>query len=71
MSGVSALWQRRPVLFALGLATLTVAGLVVMLGDAAAWKPAGFVLAALPPVMMFFLMQRHFIAGLTLGATKG
>lgn len=32
---------------------------------------AGSVVAALPPVIMFFLMQRHFIAGLTLGATKG
>ena len=32
---------------------------------------AGSMLAALPPVVMFFLMQRHFIAGLTLGATKG
>ena len=30
-------------------------------------KPA---LAALPPVLMFFLMQKHFIAGLTLGAVK-
>ncbi len=32
---------------------------------------AGSILAALPPVLMFFLMQKHFIAGLTLGATKG
>jgi len=32
---------------------------------------AGSIIAALPPVLMFFLMQRHFIAGLTLGATKG
>ena len=31
---------------------------------------AGAIIAALPPVLMFFLMQRHFIAGLTLGATK-
>ena len=29
------------------------------------------ILAAMPPVLMFFLMQKHFIAGLTLGATKG
>ena len=28
------------------------------------------ILAALPPVAMFFLMQKHFIAGLTLGAVK-
>ncbi|SDQ71917.1 carbohydrate ABC transporter permease [Pseudovibrio sp. Tun.PSC04-5.I4] len=32
---------------------------------------AGSVVAAMPPVIMFFLMQKHFIAGLTLGATKG
>jgi multiple sugar transport system permease protein len=31
---------------------------------------AGSIVAALPPVMIFFLMQRHFIAGLTLGAVK-
>ncbi|WP_084861033.1 carbohydrate ABC transporter permease [Salibaculum halophilum] len=31
---------------------------------------AGSLVAALPPVLMFFLMQRHFIAGLTLGAVK-
>ena len=31
---------------------------------------AGSIVAALPPVAMFFLMQRHFIAGLTLGAVK-
>ncbi|WP_319391170.1 carbohydrate ABC transporter permease [uncultured Cohaesibacter sp.] len=39
----------------------------------AAWEliAAASILAALPPVTMFFLMQRHFIAGLTLGATKG
>ncbi|MEM7464974.1 MAG: carbohydrate ABC transporter permease [Pseudomonadota bacterium] len=32
---------------------------------------AASLLAAVPPVLMFFAMQRHFIAGLTLGATKG
>lgn len=32
---------------------------------------AASLITALPPVVMFFLMQRHFIAGLTLGATKG
>lgn len=39
----------------------------------AAWHlvSAGSIVAALPPVIMFFLMQKHFIAGLTLGATKG
>lgn len=31
---------------------------------------AGSILAALPPVVMFFAMQKHFIAGLTLGAVK-
>jgi multiple sugar transport system permease protein len=39
----------------------------------AAWHliSAASIVAALPPVAMFFLMQKHFIAGLTLGATKG
>lgn len=32
---------------------------------------AGSLIAALPPVIMFFLMQKHFINGLTLGANKG
>jgi len=32
---------------------------------------AASLLAAVPPVAMFFLMQKHFIAGLTMGATKG
>ncbi len=32
---------------------------------------AGSIVAALPPVLVFFLMQKQFIAGLTLGATKG
>ncbi len=32
---------------------------------------AGSIVAALPPVILFFLLQKHFIAGLTLGATKG
>jgi len=38
----------------------------------AAWQlvSAGSIVAALPPVLMFFLMQKHFIAGLTLGAVK-
>lgn len=31
---------------------------------------AGSIIAALLPVSIFFMMQRHFIAGLTLGATK-
>ncbi|MGL4767167.1 MAG: carbohydrate ABC transporter permease [Formosimonas sp.] len=39
----------------------------------AAWNliSAGSILASLPPVALFFMMQKHFIAGLTLGATKG
>lgn len=32
---------------------------------------AGSIIAAMPPVILFFLLQKHFIAGLTLGATKG
>lgn len=32
---------------------------------------AASLMAAIPPVAMFFLMQKNFIAGLTLGATKG
>jgi multiple sugar transport system permease protein len=50
------------------------AGLYSLNGQwVAAWHlvSAGSIIAALPPVAMFFLMQRHFIAGLTLGATKG
>jgi multiple sugar transport system permease protein len=31
---------------------------------------AAALLAAVPPVVMFFAMQKHFIAGLTLGAVK-
>lgn len=38
-----------------------------------AWNlvSAGSLLAALPSVLMFFAMQKYFIAGLTVGATKG
>jgi multiple sugar transport system permease protein len=32
---------------------------------------AGSVLVALPPVLVFFALQKHFVSGLTLGATKG
>ena len=32
---------------------------------------AASLMAAVPPVLMFFAMQKHFIAGLTLGASKG
>jgi len=50
------------------------AGLSALQGQwLASWNliSAGAVVAALPPVILFFAMQRHFIAGLTLGATKG
>lgn len=49
------------------------AGLYSLNGQwVASWHlvSAGSIVAALPPVLMFFLMQRHFIAGLTLGAVK-
>ena len=49
------------------------AGLYSLNGQwVAQWQlvSAGSIIAALPPVLMFFLMQRHFIAGLTLGAVK-
>ncbi|MCY4447163.1 MAG: carbohydrate ABC transporter permease [Rhodobacteraceae bacterium] len=38
----------------------------------AAWHlvSAGSIVAAIPPIAMFFLMQKQFIAGLTLGAVK-
>lgn len=38
-----------------------------------AWNlvSAGSILAALPSVVMFFTMQRHFVVGLTFGASKG
>ena len=32
---------------------------------------AGSIAAALPPVILFFILQRHFVSGLTMGATKG
>ena len=32
---------------------------------------AGCVLVALPVLVVFFVLQRHFVAGLTLGSTKG
>ncbi len=49
-------------------------GLTALKGQwVASWQliSAGSIVAALPPVVMFFTMQKHFIAGLTLGATKG
>jgi multiple sugar transport system permease protein len=32
---------------------------------------AGSILVALPPVIVFFVLQKQFVSGLTLGATKG
>lgn len=49
------------------------AGLYSLNGQwVASWHlvSAGSIVAAIPPVAMFFVMQRHFIAGLTLGAVK-
>lgn len=50
------------------------AGLSALRGQwLASWQliSAGAVVAAIPPVALFFAMQRHFIAGLTLGSVKG
>ena len=49
-------------------------GLDVLRGQwTTAWNlvSAGSVVAALPPVIMFFILQRQFIQGLTFGAVKG
>ena len=49
------------------------AGLQALAGQwLASWQlmSAGALIAAAPSVVMFFVMQRHFIAGLTLGAVK-
>jgi len=32
---------------------------------------AGALLACIPPIIVFILLQKHFVAGLTLGSTKG
>lgn len=53
--------------------TVTV-GLQALRGQwVASWHliSAGSIVAALPPVIMFFAMQKHFIRGLTFGAVKG
>jgi multiple sugar transport system permease protein len=50
------------------------AGLANLRGEwVSAWNliSAGTIAIAVPPVVMFFLMQRHFVAGLTMGAVKG
>jgi multiple sugar transport system permease protein len=50
------------------------AGLNNLRGEwTSAWNivAAATMFVAIPPVVMFFLMQKHFIAGLTMGAVKG
>lgn len=50
------------------------AGLNTLRGEwTSAWNivAAATLFVAIPPVVMFFTMQRHFIAGLTMGAVKG
>jgi multiple sugar transport system permease protein len=50
------------------------AGLLSLNGQwIAQWQlvSAGSIVAALPPIIIFFLLQKHFIAGLTQGSTKG
>ena len=50
------------------------AGLANLRGEwVSAWNliSAGTIIVAVPPVVMFFLMQKHFISGLTMGAVKG
>ena len=50
------------------------AGLANLRGEwVSAWNviAAATMVAAIPPVVMFFMMQKHFIAGLTMGAVKG
>ena len=50
------------------------AGLANLRGEwVSSWNviSAATLFVAVPPVLMFFLMQRHFVAGLTLGAVKG
>ncbi|RAZ88314.1 carbohydrate ABC transporter permease [Mesorhizobium hawassense] len=50
------------------------AGLNNLRGEwTSAWNivSAATIFVALPPVVMFFMMQKHFVAGLTMGAVKG
>ncbi len=39
--------------------------------SAAPLVAAGSVVIALPTLIIFFVLQKQFVAGLTLGATKG
>lgn len=50
------------------------AGLANLKGEwVSAWNivSAATMFVAIPPVLMFFLMQKHFVSGLTMGAVKG
>jgi multiple sugar transport system permease protein len=50
------------------------AGLSNLKGEwVSAWNivSAATIFVAVPPVVMFFLMQKHFVSGLTMGAVKG
>ncbi|QQA41415.1 carbohydrate ABC transporter permease [Pelagovum pacificum] len=50
------------------------AGLASLRGQYySAWNllSAATVIVAIPPVVLFFFMQRHFVSGLTMGAVKG
>ena len=49
-------------------------GIQVLRGQwVASWNliVAGSIVCALPPVIMFFILQKQFIRGLTFGAVKG
>jgi multiple sugar transport system permease protein len=50
------------------------AGLSNLKGEwVSAWNivSAATIFVAVPPVVMFFMMQKHFVSGLTMGAVKG
>lgn len=50
------------------------AGLATLRGQYySAWNllSAATIVVAIPPVVLFFFMQRHFVSGLTMGAVKG
>ncbi|QRV22401.1 carbohydrate ABC transporter permease [Marinomonas foliarum] len=50
------------------------AGLTSLMGEyVSAWNivSAATMFIAIPPVLMFFMMQKHFVSGLTMGAVKG
>nr|WP_321455808.1 carbohydrate ABC transporter permease [uncultured Cohaesibacter sp.] len=50
------------------------AGLANLRGEwVSSWNiiSAATLIVAIPPVLMFFLMQKHFVSGLTMGAVKG